>query len=320
MPPKIVLLDANTISDSAVYPPLEFDHEWISYGKTSKGETLERLNEASICITNKVNIDSDILTGCPGLKFVAVAATGTNNIDLDACRDHGVLVSNVPSYASTSVAEHVFSMILSLRRNLTLYREELLLGKWQEAKQFCFFNEPILDLNCATMGIVGTGSVARSVGEIAKCFGMKVLYHSVSGRASFSSGCLVDFEYLLTHSDILSLHCPLTNNTRNLLSAAEIEMMKPGALLINTARGPIVDLSALKRALDNRAIAGAGLDVAPQEPPEINDIFMQLASYPNVVATPHVAWASQQSTQALVNKIVENIKSFVVGSPINVVN
>ncbi|WP_412971703.1 D-2-hydroxyacid dehydrogenase [Glaciecola sp. MF2-115] len=317
---RIVFLDSATIADNVLVPSPQFPHKWIHFGKTSAHQTLERVRDADIVITNKVMLDKQVLSQLPQLKHIAITATGTNTVDLDAAREHGISVSNVPAYASRSVSEHVLSMILALRRNLIAYREDISAGKWQASEQFCFHNTPIFDLHGSTIGLIGTGAIAQEVARLAKTFGMRVIFHSVSGRENMDGETLVALSDLLETSDIVSLHCPLTSETENLINAQTLKQMRSNALLINTARGSIVDLSALQSALSNSKIAGAGLDVAPEEPPADDSTIMQLNKLANCIVTPHSAWASQQSMQGLVNQVVKNIEAFVSGEALNIVN
>jgi glycerate dehydrogenase len=317
---QVVFLDSATIADGISIPPANFEHEWTSFNKTNATQTLKRAQNADLIITNKVAFNKELLSQLPQLKHIAIAATGTNCVDLVAAREFGIEVSNVPGYATCSASEHVMAMILSLRRNLLAFQSDIATGKWQASQQFCFYNNPILDLYGSTLGLIGTGAIAQQVASVAKAFGIRVIFHSVSGRKMMQGEELVSLNYLLENSDIVSLHCPLTPATENLINAQRLNLMRHSALLINTARGSVVDLNALHQALLNKKIAGAGIDVAPQEPPPSDSIMMQLNTLLNCIVTPHTAWASQQSSQALVNQIVANLKAFVEGQSINIVN
>ena len=316
---KIVFLDRDTIGPGVEFPKPSFKHHWVNYDKTRAGDTFRKAKDASIIITNKVEFDFELIKKLPQIKHIAIAATGTNCVDLAAAKVLNVSVSNVPGYATQSVTEHVFSMMLSLRRNLSSYQRDIVIGKWQASQQFCFYNDPIHDLAGSTLGLIGTGVIAQSVARVAEAFGMKVIFHSVSGRQNFA-GQLVSFEELLTQSDIVSVHCPLNEKTENLLNGDAMNKMKPSALLINTARGKIVDLDALRLILQRKGIAGAGIDVAPTEPPLKSESIMYLNQMHNCVVTPHTAWASVEAMQVLANEIVLNLEAFVKGEERNIVN
>jgi glycerate dehydrogenase len=317
---QVVFLDSATIGDGINIPSPIFAHKWTNFDKTNASQTLMRAQNADLIITNKVVFNKALLSQLPRLKHIAIAATGSNCVDLLAARAFGIAVSNVPGYATRSASEHVMSMILSLRRNLLAFQTDIAAGKWQASEQFCFYNDPILDLYGSTLGLIGTGAIAQQVAYVAKAFGMRVIFHSVSGRKTLEGEELVSLNYLLENSDIVSLHCPLTSATTNLINAQRLELMRHSAILINTARGSVVDLEALHHALLNKKIAGAGIDVAPQEPPPNDSIVMQLNTLLNCVVTPHTAWASQHASQLLVDQVVANLNAFVTGQSINIVN
>ncbi len=318
MTKRIVFLDRGTIGPGVVIPSPVFDHEWQEFSKCKPSQVLERLAEAHIAITNKAPITAQILEQLPNLEMIAIAATGTNVVDLEACKTNNIVVSNIREYAKHSVPEHTFSLILALKRNLFEYREQINSGAWQAADQFCFFNRPMHDLHGATIGIIGTGSIATAVGTLASGFGMTVQYHSLSGRKD-SSRKLVDLDTLLISSDVVSIHCPLTEQSKHLINSRSLPLMRSDALLINTARGQIVDLEAVVQALKNNKLGGVGVDVLEQEPPERDSIAMELSALPNCIVTPHTAWASLEAMQLLCNQLIENIEAFVVGEPIRTV-
>lgn len=317
---KVVFLDRDTIEKSVLIRRPEFAHQWQEFGQTLTDQVVERLRDATIAITNKVPINAAHLRALPKLKFIVVAATGVNVIDIDACRGQNVLVSNVQNYAPTTVAEHTFAAILSLRRNLFEYREQLRAGAWQQAQQFCFFNRPIHNLAGSTLGIVGTGAIASEVGRIGSSFGMRIVYHSLSGRSKVAHKNLVSLDEIFESSDVLTLHCPLTELSDSLVNRMRFEQMKNSALLINTARGAIVDTTDLEYALNNELIGGAAIDVAPTEPPSQNSPLMRLLERPNFLLTPHIAWASIEAMQTLADQLIENLEAFVEGQPIRVVS
>lgn len=314
MTKRIVFLDRDTIGPGVTIPTPGFDHDWQEFSQCKPSQVAERLAHAHIAITNKAPITDKILSALPDLEMIAIAATGANVVDLDACKTRGIVVSNIREYAKHSVPEHTFSLILALKRNLFEYRDQINTGAWQAADQFCFFNRPMHDLHGATLGIIGTGSIATAVGELALAFGMDVVYHSLSGRKD-SLYNLVDLKTLLSSSDIVSIHCPLTEQSKHLINPQSLSLMRSDALLINTARGPIVDLEAVAQALSCNSLGGAGLDVFDQEPPETDSTAMALSVLPNCIVTPHTAWASIEAMQTLSNQLIENIEAFVAGTP-----
>jgi glycerate dehydrogenase len=306
---QIVFLDRNTLR-ARLRPPA-FAHVWRDYEATPESEVVTRLNGATIAITNKVPLRRAALEQLPQLKLIAVAATGMDVIDLDYCRARGLPVANVQGYAVHSVPEHTFMLILALRRQLLRYREDLRNGAWQQAQQFCLFNHPLRDLHGATLGLVGYGALGRAVGRLGEAFGMRVAVAERKGATQVRPG-RVAFREFLAASDIVSLHCPLTPETQQLIGAAELAQMKSGAILINTARGALVDAEALMRALQTGQLAGAACDVLPQEPPRNGHPLLAL-DIPNFILTPHQAWAGDESMQALADKLIGNLEAFVGG-------
>ena len=317
---SIVFLDRKTLGPNITVRRPSFPHQWREFDRTSAAQVVDRLKDVDIAITNKVAINSQALDELPNLKHIAVAATGTNVVDLAACKVKGISVSNIQAYAMQSVPEFTFAAMLGLRRRLFQYREEVQQGVWQQEDQFCFFNEPIYDLAGSTLGIIGTGSIAIAVGKIANAFSMRVLYHSPSGRNYLENGELVDLKTLCARSDIISIHCPLNDKTNGMIDASCLSLMKPTALLINTARGDIISLSSLKHALDTNVIAGAALDVLPKEPPDAADPIMALTKSPNFLLTPHIAWASEQAMQTLADQLIDNVEALVKDQPQHIVN
>ncbi|MDQ5918744.1 MAG: glycerate dehydrogenase, partial [Pseudomonadota bacterium] len=245
-------------------------------------------------------------------------ATGTNNVDLEACRARGIVVSNIRGYAVHTVPEHAIALMLALSRNLIGYRESVQAGRWQQSDQFCFFDHPIRDLHGATLAIIGSGSLGDGVARLAEAFGMTVLKAERKGANVCRPG-YVPFAEALATADIVSLHCPLTADTQGLIGAAELQSMKRSALLINTSRGGLVDEAALVQALKEGWIAGAGFDVLTKEPPKDGNPLLspELLALPNFLLTPHVAWASRPAMQALADQLIANIEAFVRGEPQN---
>jgi glycerate dehydrogenase len=310
---RIVFLDRSTLIADIRRPV--FRHEWVEYATTTLPETVERLRGATICITNKVALGEAELAQLPALRFIAVAATGVDMIDLDCCHRRRIPVSNVRNYATHSVPEHVLMLILSLRRNLLSYREDVMKGAWGKASGFCLLNHTIRDLHESTLGIIGYGALGRAVEKLALGIGMRVLVSERKGASILRDG-RVSFEELLRASDVVTLHCPLGEETRGLIGKSEFELMRAGALLINTARGGLVDERALVEALTSGLIAGAGFDVLTKEPPRDGNPLLDLA-LPNFILTPHVAWASSAAMQALADQLVDNIEAFASGEPRN---
>jgi glycerate dehydrogenase len=293
---------------------LDLPVEWTLHPRTEPGECKARMAGADIAVCNKVRIDAATMAAAPGLKLICVTATGTNNIDLAAARERGIAVCNAPGYATPSVVEHVFALLLTLVRRLDAYRLSVSRGDWSRSTQFCVFDEPIDELAGKTLGIVGYGELGRAVAGIAEAFGMRVLLCQRPGTGPTPGRW--PLERLLPVVDVLSLHCPLTDSTRHLIGAAEFALMKSGALLINTARGGIVDESALLDALRSGRLAGAALDVLAEEPPPTDHALIR-AALPNLIVTPHVAWASRPARQRLLDVTTANIRAFLQQTPVN---
>jgi len=315
MAQSIVFLDRSTLQAQIRRP--QFAHTWQEYPVTAVGELEERLRNATIAITNKVPLRADTLRRVPQLKMIAVAATGYDVIDVAYCKAHGIAVANIRDYAVHTVPEHAFALITALRRNLLAYRQDVERGRWQQVDQFCFFDHPIRDLNGATLGIVGEGVLGQATASIGRGFGMRVLFADHAPPKA-EGVVFTPFDEVLTHSDVISLHVPLTAETRNLIGIEQLRKMKRTAILINTARGGLVDERALVQALTEGLIAGAGFDVLSKEPPKEGNPLLELHT-PNFILTPHVAWASDGAMQALADQLIDNIEAFVAGRPRNLV-
>ena len=294
-----------------------FPHTWQEHGKVGADEIVPCLTGATIAIVNKTPFSAETLAQLPSLAMIAVAATGTDNIDIACCRERGIVVSNIRNYAVRTVPEHAFTLILALRRNLTAYCNDVAHGLWQRSPQFCLSGHSIGDLYGSTIGIVGEGALGQGVARIARGFGMRVLFadHAPPKAPDVE---FTPFDEMLAASDIVSLHVPLTSHTRNLIGARELSMMKRDALLINTARGGLVDEQALVNALQQGVIGGAGFDVLTVEPPRQGNPLLEL-ELPNFILTPHVAWASKGAMQLLADQLIDNVEGFVAGAPRNVV-
>ncbi|OCX67331.1 glycerate dehydrogenase [Thioclava sp. SK-1] len=313
--PQIVFLDRDTIAPHITLPKPDFVHEWINYGKTAADDVTDRLAGATIAITNKVRITADVLSSAPQLKLIAVAATGYDCVDVQACAERGIAVCNIRGYSVNTVPEHVFALILALRRGLVPYVQGTRDGAWQRAGQFCYFDTPIRDLSGAVMGIIGRGAIGQKVAALAQAFGMEVIFAARPGAPS--SETHVEFDSFLARADVISLHCPLTDSTRGLLGAAAFTKMTRAPVVINTARGALIDLPALQTALATRQISGVGLDVAATEPPAADDLLMDLAQDPRVLLTPHIAWASDEAQSTLASQLIDVLNNFHAGHPIN---
>jgi len=315
---KIVFLDRSTIAPQIRLRRPHFDHELIEYGHTRPDEVVARLAGATIAIINKVPLSSDTLGKLSELRLIAVAATGTDCIDKAYCLQNGIAIANIRGYAINTVPEHAFALILALRRNIVAYRGDVLAGKWQDARQFCFFTHPIGDLAGARLGIMGEGILGQRVADIARAFGMVPMFAAHKGISGLGP-LYTPWQQVLESSDIITLHCPLTPKTHRMIAMPEFRAMKRRPLIINTARGGLVDEADLVHALDEGLIAGAGFDVASEEPPPLDSPLMQIAERPNVILTPHVAWASNEAQQALADQLISNIENFVDGHPTNLV-
>lgn len=311
----IVFLDRATLNARVRSPA--FGHSWEEYPVTQPDEIAPRLRTATVAITNKVPLRAATLRQLPQLKMIAVAATGYDVIDVDFCRAHGIAVANIRNYAVHTVPEHAFALITALRRNLLAYRRDVEQGRWQQVDQFCFFEHPIRDLYGATIGIVGEGVLGQATAQIARAFGMRVLFADHAPPRA-PGVVFTPFDEVLTQSDVISLHVPLTAETHNMIGLEQLRRMKRTAILINTARGGLVDEQALVQALTEGLIAGAGFDVLTTEPPREGNPLLSLRT-PNFILTPHVAWASDGAMQFLADQLIDNIEAFMSGQPRNLV-
>ena len=283
---------------------------------TAPAQVAERIRDAEVVISNKIRVGAAAMRMAKNLKLICVAATGVNNIDLKAAAEQGITVCNSRGYGTASVVQHVFSLILALTTRLADYRQAVTAGRWQQTELFCVLL-PNSELAGKTLGIVGYGELGQGVANIARAFGMKVLIAQRPGIEAIN-GERVPLAILLPQVDVLSLHCPLNPQTRGLIGAEQLALMRPHALLINTARGGIVDEAALAQALRERVLGGAGVDVLTEEPP-VNGNPLLAADIPNLIVTPHCAWGSVESRQRIVQQLVENIRSYLNGRPVRVV-
>lgn len=308
---KIVFLDSTAIPKHISIPRPSFEHTWTEYDHTSSAETIERAKDADIVITSKVIFDRETLKQLPKLKLIAITATGTNNVDLAAAEEMGIAVRNVTGYSSTTVPEHVIGLIFSLKHSLAGWLRDQTEAKWAESKQFCYFDYPITDVRGSTLGVFGKGCLGTEVGRLANAVGMKVLYAEHKDATVCREG-YTPFDEVLKQADIVTLHCPLTETTKNLINADTLSKMKKGAFLINTGRGPLIDELALVDALKTGHLGGAALDVMVKEPPEKdNPLILAAKTMLNLIITPHIAWASDSAVTTLVGKVMQNIEEFL---------
>ena len=314
-PLQIVVLDRDTL----VNRPFEFDfpHTLSSYGTTEAHETLARIRGADIVITNKVVISAQAFAENPQLKLVAVTATGVNNVDVEAAKQNGTAVCNIRAYGNESVAEHAFMMMITLMRNLPAYQRDVAAGLWENSPFFCHLGAPMRDLNGKTLAIFGRGNIGKTLAAYAQAFKMNVVFAEHKHAQNVRDG-YVSFDEAIRSADVVSLNCPLTPQTANMISEAELQQMKPGAILINCGRGGLVDEAALVAALKYGQIGGAGFDVLTQEPPRDGNPLLK-ARLPNLIVTPHIAWASQEAANRLFDILLDNINRFVAGNPQNLV-
>ncbi|MBS6034585.1 MAG: D-2-hydroxyacid dehydrogenase [Pantoea sp.] len=312
---KIVMLDGATLP--VPLPALPGCTDWQVREQTAEDAIVSALKDATVAITNKVPLRAATLEQLPALRFICVAATGYDCIDLDACRARGIVVSNVPGYSTQSVSEGVIAAIFALRRQLPDYASKTR-AAWPEAQHFCLHRQPIQDIGGATLGIVGKGDIGQAVAKLAQALGMKVQYAERKGSTTLRDG-YVSFEQMLASSDIISLHCPLSEQTRQMIDREALSKMKPQALLINTARGGLIHEADLAMALQQGQIGGAALDVLSSEPPAVDNPLLQ-PGLANLLLTPHIAWASQSGVHNLIEGITANLTAFRHGQPINVVS
>lgn len=282
---------------------------WKVYEGTTAEQRFERLKDADIAVINKVVLDQPLLETLPKLKLVLLTATGMDNVDLAFCKQQGIIVNNVTDYCTASVSQHVFTLMLALSTQLINYQELTKNGDWSRSGQFSSLKYPIQELAGKTIGLVGYGSLAKGVEKLALAFGMKILIAQRAGTQTKAEGRLA-LEELLPQVDVLSIHCPLTPDTKHLLGEKEFQLMKPSALLINTARGAVVDNAALAIALRDKVIAGAGIDVLEQEPPPLDHPLIS-TELSNLILTPHIAWAAVEARQRVIDKVAENLHNFL---------
>lgn len=315
---KIVVLDEyTTVLKDLSWEKLEIYGEVVKYKRTAPSEVVERCKDADIILLNKVVINEETMNQLPRLRYIGVLATGYNIVDIAAARKRGIVVANVPAYSTMSVAQMVFAHLLNVTHHVSDYAASVRAGKWQSCDDFCYVDSPLIELDGKTIGIIGLGNIGIAVARIAQTFGMKVLaYSSKSADVLEPLGIerAESYDEVFERADVLSLHCPLTADTKHLVNVARLALMKPDAILINTGRGPLVDEQALADALNEGRIAAACADVLTQEPPRSGS---PLITARNCYLTPHIAWASDAARKRLVDVTVDNVKNFVEGHPIN---
>ncbi len=311
MTQRVIFLDRDSLKAKVRKPACAT--EYVEHAKTSVEQIVPRLQDATVAIINKVPMRADTLKQLPRLKLIAVAATGYDVVDIGYCKEHGIAVANIRNYAVHTVPEHAFALILALRRNILAYRQDVENGVWNKSDQFCFFTHDIGDLYGSTLGIIGEGAIGQATAAIGRAFGMRVLFAD-HAPPKMQGVTFTPHEQVLMESDVISLHCPLIPSTRNLINSVAFHKMKRNALLINTARGGLVDEAALIQALDEGLIAGAGFDVLTVEPPRDGHPLLDVRR-PNFILTPHIAWASDGAMQFLADQLIDNIELWCAGKP-----
>ena len=321
---RIVVLDGYTLNPGDLsWALLESLGDCRVHDRSLPEEVVPRAAGAGIAIVNKVVLSREVIGQLPGLRYVGVTATGYNIVDVAAAGERDVVVTNVPTYGTRSVAQMVFAHLLNLAQRVAHHAETVRQGRWGACEDFCYWDYPLIELAGLSMGIVGLGRIGRATAELAAAFGMSVLAFDVhpEARASAPAGVeFVELDDLFRRGDVVSLHCPLTRDTEHLVDARRLGLMKETAFLINTARGPLVDTDALAEALNAGGIAGAGLDVLPVEPPPAGPEAPALLTAKNAFITPHIAWASRSARRRLMDAAVENVRAFLEGRPTNVVS
>ncbi len=317
---KIVVLDSYTLN------PGDLSWDWlltfgevVIYDRTPSDKILERTKEADIILTNKILLKENIISELPDLKYIGVLATGYNNVDLDAAKNRGIIVTNVPGYGTTAVAQLTFALLLELCHHVQRHSDSVYEGRWSDSVDFCYSDFPLIELKGKTMGIIGFGNIGSMVGDIAGAFGMNII---AAGRSESDQSHRNNFRWtgiteLLGQSDVVTIHCPLLPETKGLINAESLSKMKNSAFLINTSRGQIVVEEDLANALNNNTIAGAAIDVLSDEPPfKDNPLFKAK----NCIITPHIGWATKEARGRLMDIVMNNLSAFIAGKPVNVVN
>ena len=314
---QIVVLDGHTLNPGDLdWTPLEDLGECTIYARTAAELVIERARDAGIVLTNKVQLSAETIAGLPRLEYIGVLATGTNIVDLEAASSRGIPVTNIPGYGATSVSQMVFALMLEMTQQVGHHAQLVRQGAWSRCVDFSFHDQPLMELAGKTLGIVGFGQIGRQVALVARAFGLQVLVQTAHPEkyAESKEVRFVDIDTLFSESDIISLNCPLTDETRQLVNTARLARVKQGALLINTGRGPLIDEAAVAEALTEGYLGGYAADVLSSEPPASDN---PLLSAPNTLITPHIAWATTEARQRLLATAVANVKAFLAGSPQN---
>lgn len=316
---KIVVLDGRTLNPGDLsWDSLAVIGPFAVYDRTAPGEVIGRSRGARILLTNKTILDRAVIEALPELGYIGVMATGYNVVDLDVAREHGIPVTNIPEYGTKSVAEMTFALLFELTRRIGLHADSVRSGEWSQCPDFCYWKTPLVELDGRVMGIVGYGRIGCEVARIARAFGMTVIVNDTRTDTEDASEVrFVALDTLFRESDVVSLHCPLTPESEGMVNHTSLTLMKPGAFLINTGRGPLVNERDLADALNAGRIAGAALDVLPQEPPAPDS---PLIGARNCIITPHIAWATLAARKRLMDTVIGNIRAFLAGAPVNVVN
>ena len=311
-----VILDFDSVgpADLDLTKLYDLPVKWTIYPNCLPSQVAERITTADIVLINKAPILAPQIKSASQLKLISIFATGTNIIDLEAAREKNIVVSNAVGYGTGSVVQHVWSLILALTTNLDGYRKAAMDGSWEESDFFCVMDFSVRELQGKVLGIVGAGELGSGVAKIAEAFGMQVIFAALPGRSHSPQPNRIPFKDLLARADIVSLHCPLTKETSGLIGTEELALMKKSAILVNTARGALVDEKALKEALQARIIAGAATDVLSVEPPVDGNVLLD-ERIPNLIVTPHVAWIARESRQRLIDQVAGNVKAFLDGKP-----
>lgn len=317
---KLVVLERNSVGTDVDVSCLEKFGEVICYPNTVADNTAQRVKDADIIIANKAPLNETTLRDAPNVRLICLFATGYDNVDLAYCRTRGIKVANVVNYCTPAVAQHTLLLAMMLTEKIAFYDNYVKSGAYGAQDRFSNFDRPFHDLEGQTWGIVGMGNIGRRVAGLAQAFGCRVIFYSASGHSTCTDYARVDFDTLLQKSDILSLHCPLTDRTRGLIDAAAFAKMKKTAILINVARGPVVDTQALYDALTEDRIAAAGLDVLEKEPIAADNPLGRIQDSTKLVITPHMSWASTESRTRLVAEVALNIEAFLAGKSRNIVN
>lgn len=317
---KLAVLERNSVGTDVDVSCFEKFGEVICYPNTVAENAAERVKDADIVIANKAPMNEDTLKDAPDVKLICLFATGFDNVDLEYCKKRGIKVANVVNYCTPAVAQHTLLLAMMLAEKIAFYDDYVKSGTYSAQDRFSNFDRPFRDLAGKTWGIVGMGNIGRRVAELASAFGCKVIFYSASGKSTCTDYERVEFDTLLKESDILSLHCPLSDRTRNLIDKDAFDKMKKSAILVNVARGPVVNTQDLYEALTEGKIAAAGLDVLEKEPMESSNPLAQIKDSTKLIITPHMSWASVESRNCLVDEVVKNIEAFLNGEDRNIVN